>query len=632
MDKKISDFGIKISGARKNKRSETIENALPKMNNPGNFLLINRDNIWPETNGEELVSSGIPQGIAYWREQIRKTIPPNPVKADERSMINYFNIVSELRDQANQVNAPEDVESFFSFIHEHYLIRSDNQPVHVADPAKDVISRNLLREAQTEYCTYEHNAEKILFGIPKKDRAALRKKRKEIHQDSTGNTNTNSHLLNRKKPFPIPKLSSFTRNGPAHLPPGNHAGKEEFLSLGIQGVEFGLWMSDADAQAALDQCYNALLDLATVLDIAPKDISLGGRLSLSFGARGHGETLADYKANQQLICLPNGNGNGFLAHAWAYALDDYLGQYYGRTLSQMADLALWHPGMDDIPAFVEEFLSCLTWQTITVTAEEQNQLQEQKRQKTIQKYTQDFQEKIQSIAPNLRTKKQQIRWDEAVQEVYDQQYLAKLGMYSEGNDRNPALEKLSAVYKDITGQSIPKRKRASINYSLVFLYAAQKTCQPITKDSKRKIPNNYHDASCKTDHYFSKTAHGEYGDFCERFARAFDSYIADKLRQAGIQNQYLTAHSEAFVFQDESGRIVHAIPMGEERKKMNQKFDELILKMKERGLFHQRIGQNQSLCMNTEKTSIADIRCMVAGQQKKLDFGRKARTNSYYGR
>lgn len=297
MEKKINDFGMKIGGARKDKKEESKENPLPKMNNPGNFLLISRDNIWPETNGEELVASGVPQGIAYWREQIRKAIPPHPSKADERSMINYFNIVSELKEQVNQVNEPADVESFYHFIHQHYLTVSNDYPIFVTDPAKDVVSQKLLQEAQTKYCTYEHKAKKIFFGIPQKDKAALRKQQKEITQNNK--PNPDSPYDSRKKPFPIPKLSTFMRNGPAYLPAGNHAGKEEFLALGIRGVEFGLWMSDADAQAALDQCYHALRDLAYVLDIAPEDISFGGKLALFFGTRGHGEVLADYQTKQE---------------------------------------------------------------------------------------------------------------------------------------------------------------------------------------------------------------------------------------------------------------------------------------------------------------------------------------------
>ena len=116
MERTIQDFGIKIEGARKDKKKESKEETLPILKRPGNFLLICRDNIWPETNGEELVASGIPQGVAYWREQIRKAIPPHPENADEVSMVNYFNVISELRDQVNQVNDAAGVDSFFDYL------------------------------------------------------------------------------------------------------------------------------------------------------------------------------------------------------------------------------------------------------------------------------------------------------------------------------------------------------------------------------------------------------------------------------------------------------------------------------------------------------------------------------------
>lgn len=634
MEKKINDFGMKIDGARKNKKEENKETPLPKMSNPENFLLIGRDNIWPETNGEELVASGIPQGIAYWREQIRKAIPPHPSKADERSMINYFNVVSELKEQVNQVNEPEDVESFYHFLHQHYLTDSDDYHIFVTDPAKDVVSQKLLQEAQTEYCTYEHKARKIFFGISQKDRAALRKQQKENAQNNK--SNPDSPYDNRKKPFPIPKLSTFMRKGPAYLPAGSHAGKEEFLALGIRGVEFGLWMSDADAQAALDQCYHALHDLAYVLDIAPEDISFGGKLALSFGARGHGEVLADYQAKQQLICLPNGNGNGFLAHAWAYAFDEYIAQGFGKSFSQMADYELWHYDMNATPTWVKEFLGCFMWQTITITADEQNAMKEQEHQYYIQKNEQVLAGAIDSITPKQLTKKQQVLWDNAVQEVYNNRCLAKMGMYSGVNGVNPAVENLSAVYKEITGRSIPKRKRSSINYDLAMLSASERPFKPATQAIQKKDTNNFSDGSWEMRRYFAKTAHGDHYEFCERFARAFDCYVADKLKKAGIQNQYLTAHSEAFVFRDKNGEIIYAMPTGKEREQINQKFDGLILMLKEMGLFHPRELPEQNLEINkkhltpySSKISIAAIRSLVAEQRQNTGFVSKYHANQH---
>ena len=101
----------------------------------------------------------------------------------------------------------------------------------------------------------------------------------------------------------------------------------------------------------------------------------------------------------------------------------------------------------------------------------------------------------------------------------------------------------------------------------------------------------------------------------------------------------MTAHSEEFVFQYESGRVVYAIPMGEERKKLNQQFDQLILKMKELGLFHHRNEQENSMTINkenalkdTRKTSIADIRSMVAESRENTEFRCENTANSYNGR
>lgn len=63
------------------------------------------------------------------------------------------------------------------------------------------------------------------------------------------------------------------------------------------------------------------------------------------------------------------------------------------------------------------------------------------------------------------------------------------------------------------------------------------------------------------------------------FARAFDCYIADKLREKGLRSDYLTAHSDCFV-EEMSGTIYCAYPVGNERERLNQLFDALIADLK----------------------------------------------------
>ena len=74
---------------------------------------------------------------------------------------------------------------------------------------------------------------------------------------------------------------------------------------------------------------------------------------------------------------------------------------------------------------------------------------------------------------------------------------------------------------------------------------------------------------------YQKSGHGYWYSRCEMFARAFDCYIHDKLKAAGIQDTYLSGHSESFVTISK-GKEVFAFPRGEERTKLNAAFDELI--------------------------------------------------------
>ncbi|MGB5835284.1 MAG: LPD1 domain-containing protein, partial [Thiohalocapsa sp.] len=68
---------------------------------------------------------------------------------------------------------------------------------------------------------------------------------------------------------------------------------------------------------------DSLLDLAEILDIPPRAISLNGTLGLAFGARGHGWAAAHYEPGTVVINLTKTKGAGSLAHEWFHALDNY---------------------------------------------------------------------------------------------------------------------------------------------------------------------------------------------------------------------------------------------------------------------------------------------------------------------
>ena len=96
--------------------------------------------------------------------------------------------------------------------------------------------------------------------------------------------------------------------------------REQF---GFRGVQFGNWTNQKDRQAALNNAFDSFMDLAKILGISPKAVSLNGELGIAFGARGGGGAKAHYEREEVVINLTKTMGAGSLAHEWWHALDNY---------------------------------------------------------------------------------------------------------------------------------------------------------------------------------------------------------------------------------------------------------------------------------------------------------------------
>ncbi|EKS2904695.1 hypothetical protein QBO78_001393 [Escherichia coli] len=98
-------------------------------------------------------------------------------------------------------------------------------------------------------------------------------------------------------------------------------------AFGFRGVQFGNYVESSRRQADLNRAYDSLHDLADVLNVPTKALSLNGRLGLAFGARGKSKAAAHYEPGEVAINLTKGNGPGALAHEWFHSLDNYFGRY-----------------------------------------------------------------------------------------------------------------------------------------------------------------------------------------------------------------------------------------------------------------------------------------------------------------
>lgn len=111
-------------------------------------------------------------------------------------------------------------------------------------------------------------------------------------------------------------------------------------TFGFRGVEFGNWVEQGRRQKDLNDAFDALMDMAAVLGIPPKAISLNGELGLAFGARGGGgvnPAAAHYEPGKVVINLTKKSGAGSLGHEWWHALDNYFSRMRSKGDGMMTD-------------------------------------------------------------------------------------------------------------------------------------------------------------------------------------------------------------------------------------------------------------------------------------------------------
>lgn len=84
---------------------------------------------------------------------------------------------------------------------------------------------------------------------------------------------------------------------------------------------------------------------------------------------------------------------------------------------------------------------------------------------------------------------------------------------------------------------------------------------------------------------FNASGHGYWTSNEELFARAFACYVKDKLSG---RNDYLVGHADIGKAEHQ-GKTIYVYPVGEERKRFDQKMDEMIQGLKEIGFLHNPI-------------------------------------------
>lgn len=142
----------------------------------------------------------------------------------------------------------------------------------------------------------------------------------------------------KKQTFCYQRLENLVQSGQDATPQGI-SGNDYIDGFGFYGGEFGNWLNQDERQKNLDMCYVSFLNLAKALDMENTGVSLGGKLSIAFGARGKGNALAHFEPLRSVINLTKLRGAGSLAHEYGHAIDFIIGKEMldGRSFAERYD-------------------------------------------------------------------------------------------------------------------------------------------------------------------------------------------------------------------------------------------------------------------------------------------------------
>lgn len=346
---------------------------------------VKKDNVWKKPDYQDMIDSGDSIGVVYYIKKVRDALgaAPEIKRSDntpEKRLARQKQYVETLRNVQTLVEAVQSYEDckrvFQAFFIENGYIRQRVGTISGGYEATDawsenpVVTRKLFGVMQVgSESNFENKftrkAQSEQFGVAKEDKVP---KGYSLHFNDGKNTMSKgtdwkvgtwyvckgysilkANLQSKgealkwaqetakpngrgsKTRFVPPQLKNILRDGADYRQDKDASGRDYLVSFGFRGGEFGNWMSDLDRQASLNMGFDALKDLAAVLGIADKDISLDGTLAIAFGSRGRGSAVAHYEPDRQVINLTKMRGAGSLAHEWWHALDDYLGQKFGAS-------------------------------------------------------------------------------------------------------------------------------------------------------------------------------------------------------------------------------------------------------------------------------------------------------------
>lgn len=584
------DAGEKIGGARKDTfiksfRQDPNQQNLQKLievSPESAIKLVNKKNVMKPVDHGQDYKNGVDIKTSVLKALIYGRVAPKPKSESKEDLVGYLKGITDLQ---RHLEGVKDFDQMVNAIRELRNLAHTGKRGREAEESiakyKDSPSRysyfnDELHNRQAEegkkarammdLSPLGENLENFFTSYKSFDSTMTTLRKKKLSWDTffdkdEAKTGEKKKPESQKKKWERRAVSEHERKGGR----ATKVSKPEDMlkDFGIKGVEFGHWVDDSAGKYHLKRSAEAFQDLADTLDINDKDISLNGRLSIAFGARGSGGALAHYEPDRKAINMTKFGGAGSLAHEWGHAMDNILYQYShgGKPSIMFASGGMM--GHED--PVLHSMYSDLMKSIMSPPKGEKGGVRKITLDSSANSPSKYYPEMRRDVNEGMSPEDVYKKWAEKLTGRIDREMDAvRSNPMRSQESKNKELKKLESNKKR-TLNAIP----AYLAYELKLKQNNGSYSGPDYKGDL-EIPTG-------TSEYYQRMKEMDGGSSKpywsaseEMFARVFESYVEDKMNKNKRMNNYL-------VWDTKTKRGTDApFPVGKERDEMTKKMDDLV--------------------------------------------------------
>lgn len=543
---KITDFGKKIGGARKDvwkSRGLSLDD-LSELSDAEAKKYVTKDNVWPKPDWEiKINEEKADKAVCYWQNLVRKSLPANTgsMTGDQKEE-RYVKVVGRIRDIVMSVKTQSEANACYQqqIYGKEFVIPKIGRYVDITPEAQGIIGNKFLKAISfLGELYYKRKEEYITFGVPKKDKEYMIRK------------NQYSVCFYDKKHVLFEKFGS----------------KQEWrltVKYGLSSVYF--YPKDAE-----EYSWTWKQDSWFIVNTTTRQI-VAYNLPSEEAANQKIEELATARPVEEDVTQTSKKRTTGKSQKQNFKLSE-LSEFsrIGRNMIQ--------PGENISP---ERFVK-----TFPVHGGEfGNWLSNKERQNHLNMAYQAFYD----LAEVLGIKPDDVTFGGKLSIAFGSR--GRGGQSAASAHFEPLLEVINLTKMHGAGclahewgHAMDHFLAASVSDSVAmatethYLSAYPPVFGKLLNVMIRRengALTDFYVGSCKFDKTYRKSGHGYWASRCEMFARAFDCYVKDKLTALGYKNDYLTSNADSFTCTTDDGSVAYAYPTGETRAILNDLFDQLI--------------------------------------------------------